>query len=612
MRRLRIIGHPWIARRASGLLLAAATTVALSTAASPSAWAVTYGQVASLGSGELNNPVGVAVNQQSGDVYVANLLFSSVREFGPSGESLSSFDEGFLSGTAVDPVNGNVYVVNGEAQKIEMYTATGEGPVASFSVEGSANLFEFLTVVQIASDQAGNVYLPNAPHNEIQEFSHSGTLLRTITGSGANALKEPTGVAVDAAGDVYVADRGNGRVEEFGPTGAFLLALGTGVDQTTGGNVCTAASGDTCGASGDGTEAVAVDAEGDVFAGEEGGAGFHVVVYGPAGAEIADFGSGTIGTSEAEAINTLAVGPTGLVYVADGGHNVVWVYAPQSAPALLEVSNFAVTQTGATLKAKIESGNLDTTYRFEYGLCPTSASCAGSPYTTSVPVPDGNIGNGNSPVVVAQELTGLHPGTTYHYRAVAVNADGETVGTEQTFQTPPLQPPVVATGQAQTVTQNSVTLTATVETRGFQTEYEFDLGTDTGYGTRIFGSAGAEPGVQAFTAPLQGLAPGTTYHYRIAATNAFGTTYGADQTFTTATYPTAALTPPAPPPLIGAIVLASKPSATSGTPKGVGVNHGAHNARRDRPKARHAKSHKRTRRRPIRRTRAHRADRRTR
>lgn len=611
MRRLRITRHPRITRRASGLLLAAATTVALSTALSTSAWAVTYGQVASLGSEELSNPVGVAVNQQSGDVYVSNLLFSSVREFGPSGEPLKSFDEGFLSGTAVDPVNGNVYVVNGEAQKVETYTATGQGPIASFSVEGSANLFEFLTVVQIASDQAGDVYLPNAPHNEIQEFSPSGTLLQTITGSGANALKEPTGVAVDAVGNVYAADRGDGRVEKFSPGGAFVLALGTGVDQTTGGNVCTATSGDTCGVGGDGTEAVAVDAEGDVFAGDQGGAGFHVVAYGAAGAEIADFGSGTIGTSEAEAINTLAVGPTGLVYVADGGHNVVWVYAPQSEPTLLEVSNFAVTQTRATLKAKIESGNLDTTYRFEYGLCPTSTSCAISPYTTSVPVPDGDIGNGNSPVVVAQELTGLHPGTTYHYRAVAVNADGETVGAEQTFETPPLQPPVVATGQAQSVAQNSVILTATVETQGFQTEYEFDIGTDTGYGTRIFGNAGAESGAQTFTVPLQGLAPGTTYHYRIAATNTFGTTYGADQTFTTATYPTATLTPPTPPPLIGAILLAPKPSATSGAAKAAGVGRVAHDARRS-GKARHARPHKRTRRRSIRITHARRADRRSR
>ena len=32
---------------------------------------------------------------------------------------------------------------------------------------------------------------------------------------------------------------------------------------------------------------------------------------------------------------------------------------------------------------------------------------------------------------------------------------------------------------------------------------------------------------------LSGLAPGTTYHFRVVATNGIGTTNGADQTFTT-------------------------------------------------------------------------------
>ncbi|WP_432832714.1 hypothetical protein [Dactylosporangium sp. CA-092794] len=35
------------------------------------------------------------------------------------------------------------------------------------------------------------------------------------------------------------------------------------------------------------------------------------------------------------------------------------------------------------------------------------------------------------------------------------------------------------------------------------------------------------------SANLSGLAASTTYHYRIEATNSAGTTYGADNTFTT-------------------------------------------------------------------------------
>src|SRR6202035_3299051 len=48
-------------------------------------------------------------------------------------------------------------------------------------------------------------------------------------------------------GDVYAID-GDDRVEKFGSTGQFLLMIGGEVDKTTHANLCTAASGDICGA----------------------------------------------------------------------------------------------------------------------------------------------------------------------------------------------------------------------------------------------------------------------------------------------------------------------------------------------------------------------------
>ena len=57
----------------------------------------------------------------------------------------------------------------------------------------------------------------------------------------------PTDVAIDQAShDIYVADPGNYRVEKFDSSGHFLLMFGEEVDKTTGGNVCTAESGNTC------------------------------------------------------------------------------------------------------------------------------------------------------------------------------------------------------------------------------------------------------------------------------------------------------------------------------------------------------------------------------
>ncbi len=448
--------------------------------------------------------------------------------------------------------------------------------LSHFSIAGSANVFGIFTGVQIASDSAGNVYLPNAPNNEVQRFSPEGTVLATITGSGAEALKEPTGVAVGPTGNVYVADNGNGRLEEFSPAGAFIMAIGTGVDQTTSGDVCTAASGDTCGPGSDGSQSIALDAAGDIFVGENNGSGFHVVLYSPTGVHLADFGLGAIGSSGFGTINTLAVGQGGLVYVADGGNNVVWIYAPQSKPAVVSESAAGVTHTTTTLRAAIDPDNSDTRYHFEYG---TSTA-----YGASIPIPDIDIGSfeeGSSPVSVGQVLVGLQPGTTYHYRVVATNGLGQTAGADQTFTTLPPLPPAVSTGQAGGVAQNAATLAGTVDTEGFETTYEFDIGVDTSYGTRIFGDAGVEPGPHTFTVPLQGLTAGATYHYRVLATNTFGTSYGADQTFTMASYPSATLAEPQTPPLLGAPLLAPAGGTSA---KAAAVRLAAHTARH--PKAR--------------------------
>jgi sugar lactone lactonase YvrE len=547
--------------RTPRIIIAGLATLGLSLAAIPAAQAsVTYGQIAVLGANEQEvvGAVGVAVDQTSGNVYVGRMRYNGVDEYDAAGSHIATFDEtnGLLSGVAVDPVNGNVYVVDGVTQALETFSSSGQF-ISEFSIAGSGNILgDNYTAVQIASDSAGNVYLPDAPHNEVQEFNPAGNVLATFTGSGAEALKEPTGIAVDPSGNVYVADNGNGRVEEFSPSGAFIMALGTGVNQTTGGSVCTAVSGDTCGPGSDGSQAVALDSAGDIFVGENNGAGFHVVLYSPTGEKLSDFGLGTIGTSPLGSINSLAVAPSGLVYVTDGGNNVVRIYAPQSKPSVVSVSAVAVNRTTATLEATIGAGKAETSYRFEYG---TSTA-----YGASVPVPEANIGDGpEGPVTVGQELSGLQAGTTYHYRVVASNAVGEAIGSDQRFTTLPPAPPVVVTGQAVGVAQNSATLTGTIETGGVETVYEFDMGVDTSYGTRIFGDAGVEPGTNTYTFPLQGLKPNTTYHFRIVATNAFGTIYGVDQTFTTASYPSSVLASPETPSLLPTPLLAPAGSAPS-------------------------------------------------
>jgi hypothetical protein len=151
---------------------------------------------------------------------------------------------------------------------------------------------------------------------------------------------------------------------------------------------------------------------------------------------------------------------------------------------------------------------------------------------------------------------------TYHYAVVATNRGGVTVGSDQTFTTPVAALPVVSTGIASEVSQNGASISGTVDPQGVPTSYEFDLGTDTTYGTRVSGEVGAGTETSTLTLNLLGLAAGTVYHYRLVATNTYGTVYGADETFLTPGFPTAVLASPVGAPLVPSPVFA--PPSVSG------------------------------------------------
>jgi hypothetical protein len=102
------------------------------------------------------------------------------------------------------------------------------------------------------------------------------------------------------------------------------------------------------------------------------------------------------------------------------------------------------------------------------------------------------------------------------------------------------------------------------------TSYEFDLGTDTSYGSRVFASAAAGEEVQSVAVDVGSLEPGVTYHFRLVATNAFGATYGADMVFTTPVVSSGVLVSPVAPVLLAVPGIAFPATVVSGVsqPKG--------------------------------------------
>jgi hypothetical protein len=104
--------------------------------------------------------------------------------------------------------------------------------------------------------------------------------------------------------------------------------------------------------------------------------------------------------------------------------------------------------------------------------------------------------------------------------------------------------PTAATGTATQVKQNSALLHGTVDPNGASTTYYFQWGLSTGYGVNGPAlAAGAGVKAKAVQQAVSGLVQGTTYHYRLVATNQFGSTFGADHAFKTAGHaPPGALT----------------------------------------------------------------------
>ena len=99
-------------------------------------------------------------------------------------------------------------------------------------------------------------------------------------------------------------------------------------------------------------------------------------------------------------------------------------------------------------------------------------------------------------------------------------------------------PPSAITGGTSAVGQTTATLHGTVNPNGSATTYYFQWGLTASYtGSSAQTSAGNGTKAIAVRTTVTQLTPGTTYHYRLVATNASGTALGADRTFRTAGHP---------------------------------------------------------------------------
>jgi hypothetical protein len=530
----------------------------------------TFGSQGS-GEGQLKEPAGVAVQASTGDVYVADKGNNRVEYFSSTGSYLGQFDGSAAPGglpapedIAIDndpssPDYGDVYVTDNTQHVLDRFSASGvfeeqitgtcaspgtcPGSVIPFTGELSYVKGPFGALDGVVVDAAGNVWVfsnyeptRKVPDLVFDEFSSTGGYEQTVVVEhGVNGV----GLALGTEGDFYAPCCG-GLPLRVTPTGEVVGAANTG---------------------GHAPRALAVmPSSNDLLIDE----GDRIAQTGPLESPwkplkkpgeqepgerveyLTTFGIGRLSSS-----NGLAVTPEGVLYASDSTEDDVSVFTPGAGEAPSITDESALTEAGpsARLKTTLYANNDEEIIRckFEYGSEESLGNVARVPCDF-----EGRDFEGHEGHAVETTITGLEPGKTYYYRAIAKSESGRIgEGKIATFKVPNY--PAPSTGEAQGITQTSATLSGTANPEGAETQYYFAYIDQAGYEKAVNeGDAeektdpyidGEKTPVATLTAsytaqpvgplPVSGLLPGSIYHYALVAYSYIGLTVGPDKTLNT-------------------------------------------------------------------------------
>jgi hypothetical protein len=224
------------------------------------------------------------------------------------------------------------------------------------------------------------------------------------------------------------------------------------------------------------------------------------------------------------------------------GEEIFFTTSPKqivvTIPVLLTNTISSISYTSATSGGTITSdGGGTITSR---GIC-WSISAAPTVALSTKTTDGSGIGSFTS------SLAGLSPATTYHVRAYATNSQGTGYGQEMTFTTVQTTLPTLSTTAASLISTSTAVSGGNISSDGGATITARGVCWSTSSVPTVTNTKTSDgTGTGIFTSNLSGLTASTLYHVRAYATNANGTAYGNEVTFTTST----PVTNPTPPVLV--------------------------------------------------------------
>lgn len=466
----------------------------------------------------------IAIDQRTGDAYVADTNHGRIAKYGPAGEVLGNLatvaEPTFL---AVDNSSGDVYAVGAHNETITKFSSAGV-PVALWGTAGSMGGFG--KIAGIAVDASSNLFvLSEESDGEVYELNPEGSRIDQCTVPYVEApakhqlnhlLVAPNGLAVDSSGDLYI----NLLREStyFGNVPYDIAKITSTCAGITSRFVPGAVPYAGLGVY-EGDDSLFVSEGGEAFPSE----GAQVIEhFSSDGTKLGSFGAG-----EGMTVGQLAVRSSNeAVYVVDTGHQDVAIFAPATVepPDVIFEEPGGVTEvtgTSAHFEAEINPNGYETTYRFEcIPNCPWGTSLGQQTLQASSELK-----------LVEATAEKLRPGTDYKVYITAENPGGETRAPEEPdeglpFTTGSIAPTIEEEAVTQ-VSETAATVTALINPSGAETEYwvqyvtsaqfeasEFAAARETPVGTLATSGEGTPVSVA-----LTELAPSAPYVFRFVATN---------------------------------------------------------------------------------------------